>query len=100
MTIGREPINFLRPPPLTLTIIQCYAITTTYRWQSTGDLETMKRLTLNQKLWGIVALLWVGLFIVVLMMALFTRPRIPEKPRSLLKQEVDMALQTVSFFQK
>ena len=60
----------------------------------------MKRLTLNQKLWGIVALMWVGLFIVVLMIGVLTRSRMIQERQALLKQEVDTALETVSFFQK
>jgi methyl-accepting chemotaxis protein len=60
----------------------------------------MKRLTLNQKLWSIVALMWVGLFIVVFMIGVLTRSRMIQERQELLKQQVNMALQTVSFFQK
>src|SRR6202012_1319444 len=61
---------------------------------------TMTRLTLNKKLWGIVALMWIGFLVVVLMIGVLTRTRMIQEREILLKQEVDMAIQTISFFQK
>jgi methyl-accepting chemotaxis protein len=60
----------------------------------------MKRLTLNQKLWGIVALLWVCLVIVVMTIGVMTRTRMVEERKGLLQQQVHMALGIVSHFQK
>jgi len=60
----------------------------------------MNRLTLNQKLWGLVVLLWVGLLTVVLVMGAMTRARMFDERRAMLKQEVATAADTVAYFQK
>lgn len=60
----------------------------------------MKRLTLNQKLWSIVVLLWVCLIVVVLVIGVLTRARMIQERKEMLKQEVDIALGVVTHFQK
>jgi methyl-accepting chemotaxis protein len=60
----------------------------------------MKRLTLNQKLWGIVALLWVCLVVVVLMIGAMTRARMVEERKSILRQEVQISLGIIEHYQK
>ncbi|HEY1610921.1 MAG TPA: methyl-accepting chemotaxis protein [Paraburkholderia sp.] len=60
----------------------------------------MNRLTLNQKLWSIVVLLWVGLFTVVTIMGFMTRSRLLDERHMVLKMEVQMGAATIAYFQK
>jgi methyl-accepting chemotaxis protein len=63
-------------------------------------MEQMIRLTLNRRLWGIVALLWVCLIAVVITIGIMTRSRMIEERKTILKQDVDIALGVVSYFKK
>jgi methyl-accepting chemotaxis protein len=60
----------------------------------------MKRLTLNNKLWGIVALLWVCLVVVVLMIGAMTRTRMVSERKAILRQEVQIAQGVIEQYQK
>ncbi|WP_144141368.1 methyl-accepting chemotaxis protein [Paraburkholderia sp. BCC1884] len=60
----------------------------------------MKRLTLNQKLWSILTLLWFGLGVLVVTSAWFSRGDMLEQRKSMLSQEVDTALGVIAFYQK
>jgi methyl-accepting chemotaxis protein len=60
----------------------------------------MKRLTLNQKLWGILALLWLGLGALVVESAWMARADMLEQRKSMLSQQIDTALGVISFYQK
>ncbi|MEI6001657.1 cache domain-containing protein [Paraburkholderia bengalensis] len=60
----------------------------------------MKRLTLNQKLWGILALLWLGPIAVVTASAWMTRAELLEQRKNMLSQQMDTALGIISLFQK
>jgi methyl-accepting chemotaxis protein len=60
----------------------------------------MMRFTLNQKLWGIVALLWFGLVILVITNAWMSRASMIEQRKEMLEQEVDTALGVIAYYEK
>jgi methyl-accepting chemotaxis protein len=60
----------------------------------------MKRFTLNQKLWSILALLWLGLGAFVVASAWMARADMLQQRKSMLSQQLDTALSVVSFYQK
>jgi methyl-accepting chemotaxis protein len=60
----------------------------------------MKRLTLNQKLWSVLALLWFGLGVLVVASAWMTRADLLEQRKNMLAQQMDTALGVVSYYQK
>lgn len=60
----------------------------------------MKRLTLNQKLWSILALLWFGLGVLVVTSAWMNRSDMLEQRKSMLSQQIDTALGVISYYQK
>ncbi len=59
----------------------------------------MKQLTLNQKLWSILALIWVGLGALVVASAWMSRSDMLEQRKSMLSQQVDTALGVISYYQ-
>ncbi|WP_322094356.1 methyl-accepting chemotaxis protein [Paraburkholderia bannensis] len=60
----------------------------------------MKRLSLNQKAWSIVALLWIALVVLVVVNAVMTRVGMLEDRKATLAQETQTALGVVGFYQK
>ncbi|WP_310631865.1 methyl-accepting chemotaxis protein [Paraburkholderia sp.] len=60
----------------------------------------MKRLSLNQKAWSIVALLWIALIVMVVVNAIMTRTGMLEDRKASLAQQTQTALGTVTYFQK
>ena len=60
----------------------------------------MKRLSLKQKLWGIVALLWVSLVVMVLVIAAMTRSSMIEERKAVLKEQTQVAMGIVAYYQK
>ncbi len=60
----------------------------------------MKRLTLNQKLWSILALLWFGLAMLVVTSAWMSRSDMLEQRKNMLSQQMDTALGVISYYQK
>ncbi|POR50192.1 methyl-accepting chemotaxis sensory transducer with Cache sensor [Paraburkholderia eburnea] len=60
----------------------------------------MKRLSLNQKAWSIVALLWIALVVLVVANAVMTRTSMLEDRKSALAQETQTALGVIGFYQK
>ena len=60
----------------------------------------MKRLTLNQKLWSILTLLWLGLGALVIESAWMARADMLEQRKSMLSQQIYTALGIISLYQK
>ncbi|WP_028230210.1 methyl-accepting chemotaxis protein [Paraburkholderia mimosarum] len=60
----------------------------------------MKRTTLNQKAWSIVALLWVALVVLVVANAFITRSGMLTDRKQLVEQETQTAMGVVSYYQK
>lgn len=60
----------------------------------------MKRLTLNQKLWGLLALIWLGFGALMVTSAWMARNDLLEQRKSMLSQQLNTALGVVSYFQK
>jgi methyl-accepting chemotaxis protein len=60
----------------------------------------MKRFTLNQKLWSILALIWFGLSALVVINAWMVRADMLEQRKTMLSQQVDTALGVISYYQK
>ncbi|WP_321781580.1 methyl-accepting chemotaxis protein [Paraburkholderia sp. J94] len=60
----------------------------------------MKRLSLNQKAWSIVALLWIALIVMVVVNAIMTRTGMLDDRKASLAQQTQTALGTVTYFQK
>ena len=60
----------------------------------------MKRITLNQKAWSIVALLWASLVVLVVTNAFMTRSGLLADRKALLEQETQTAMGVVSYYQK
>ncbi|CAM2160668.1 methyl-accepting chemotaxis protein [Paraburkholderia tropica] len=60
----------------------------------------MKRLSLKQKAWSIVALLWIALIVLVVVNAIMTRTGMLEDRKASLAQQTQTALGTVAYFQK
>lgn len=60
----------------------------------------MKRLSLNQKAWSIVALLWIALVVLVVVNAVMTRAGMLDDRKGNLAQETQTALGVVGFYQK
>jgi len=60
----------------------------------------VKRITLNQKAWSIVALLWVSLVVLVVANAFMTRSGMLADRKGLLEQETQTAMGVVSYYQK
>lgn len=60
----------------------------------------MKRLTLNQKLWSILALLWIGVAILVVTSAFTSRAAMFKDRKDMLAQQMDTAVGLISFYQK
>jgi methyl-accepting chemotaxis protein len=59
----------------------------------------MKQLTLNQKLWSILALIWFGLGALVVASAWMSRSDMLEQRKNMLSQQVDTALGVISYYQ-
>jgi methyl-accepting chemotaxis protein len=60
----------------------------------------MKRLSLNQKLWGIVALLWVCLVVVVVTIGAMTRANMIAERKDVLRQQIEISLSLIAHYQK
>ncbi|MBB3257371.1 methyl-accepting chemotaxis protein [Paraburkholderia bannensis] len=60
----------------------------------------MKRLSLNQKAWSIVALVWIALVVLVVVNAAMTRLGMLDDRKSMLAQETQTALGMIGFYQK
>ncbi|WP_415913855.1 methyl-accepting chemotaxis protein [Paraburkholderia sp. J76] len=60
----------------------------------------MKRITLNQKAWSIVGLLWISLVVMVVANAFMTRSGMVADRKNLLEQETQTAMGVVSYYQK
>jgi methyl-accepting chemotaxis protein len=60
----------------------------------------VKRITLNQKAWSIVALLWISLVVMVVANAFMTRSAMLVDRKGLLEQETQTAMGAVSYYQK
>ncbi|PVX84912.1 methyl-accepting chemotaxis protein [Paraburkholderia unamae] len=60
----------------------------------------MKRITLNQKAWSIVALLWVALVVLVVVNAFMTRTGMLEDRKALLEQETQTAMGAITYYKK
>jgi methyl-accepting chemotaxis protein len=60
----------------------------------------MNRLTLNQKLWGVLALLWIGIIVLVVASAWMHRADLLEHRKATLSQQVDTAMGIIDAFQK
>ena len=58
------------------------------------------RLSLNQKLYGIFALLWLGFLVLVVASALVDRAEMIDQRKVLLSQEVDTAVSIIASYQK
>ncbi len=65
-------------------------------WRKTN----VKRITLNQKAWSIVGLLWISLVVMVVANALMTRSGMVTDRKNLVEQETQTALGVVSYYQK
>src|SRR5579864_4455682 len=62
--------------------------------------EYMNRLTLNQKLWGVLSLLWLGIVVLVTASAWMHRSDLLDQRKHTLSQQVDTAMGVISYFQK
>ncbi|MFM0092045.1 methyl-accepting chemotaxis protein [Paraburkholderia sediminicola] len=60
----------------------------------------MNRLTLNQKLWSVLSLLWLGIVVLVIASAWMHRSDLLEQRKHQLSQQVDTAMGVISYFQK
>ena len=60
----------------------------------------MKRLSLKQKLWSIVALLWVSLIVMVVMIAVMTRASLIEERKGVLAEQTQTAMGVIAYYQK
>ncbi len=60
----------------------------------------VKRITLNQKAWSIVGLLWISLVVMVVANAFMTRSGMVADRKNLLEQETQTAMGVVSYYQK
>ena len=60
----------------------------------------MNRLTLNQKLWSVLALLWLGIVVLVIASTWMHRSDLLEQRKRTLSQQVDTAMGIISHFQK
>ncbi|SOE74985.1 methyl-accepting chemotaxis sensory transducer with Cache sensor [Burkholderia sp. OK233] len=60
----------------------------------------MNRLTLNQKLWGVLSLLWLGIVVLVTASAWMHRSDLLDQRKHTLSQQVDTAMGVISYFQK
>ncbi|RQH04428.1 methyl-accepting chemotaxis protein [Paraburkholderia dinghuensis] len=60
----------------------------------------MKRTSLNQKAWSIVALLWISLVVLVVADAIMTRQSLWSERQDMLAQQTETAMGVVTFYQK
>ena len=60
----------------------------------------MKRLSLKQKLWSVVGLLWVSLILMVVAIAVMMRSSLIEDRKTVLAQQTQTAMGVVAYYQK
>jgi methyl-accepting chemotaxis protein len=60
----------------------------------------MNRLTLNQKLWGVLALLWLGIAVIVIVSSWMHRSDMLEQRKTMLAQQIDTALGVIANYQR
>ncbi len=64
------------------------------------ETKNVKRLSLNQKAWSIVALVWIALVVLVVVNAAMTRVGMLDDRKGTLAQETQTALGLIGFYQK
>lgn len=60
----------------------------------------IKRLTLNQKLWSVLILFWLGMGILVTMNTIAVKTLLLDQRKSMLTQQIETALGTIEFYKK